>query len=97
MAGVTNNKLSRIELGASEDPGFGDVIAIGGAIGMTPNAIAELLGLRPQSKPQDHDDPRSSGIDEFLARATPQQRDRWLDLAYASTIAIEHLVRSVHE
>lgn len=44
-SGVSNKKISRIERGEVDDPGFGDVVPVALVLGLTPNDIASRLGL----------------------------------------------------
>lgn len=88
--GITDKKISRIEQGFVQDPGFGDVIPIGIALGLTPNQIAADVGLFLGTT-DEVDDERWEWIQSYMKRATPRSLDRFLDLAYSAAITADRL------
>lgn len=44
-SGISNKKISRMERGEINDPGFGDVLAVSRVLGWTPDQVATMCGL----------------------------------------------------
>lgn len=90
-AGITDKKLSRIEQGFVQDPGFGDVIPITSVLGLTPNQVASQVGLWSGGDEKQIKDERWDWVMAFLERSGPKTIDRFLDMAYSAAITADRL------
>lgn len=89
-SGISDKKISRMEAGFMQDPGFGDVIPVAAALGLSPNAIAEVSGLWAPALRASMQDPREEWLEGFLGRATKEMKDSWLQMAYGAALGLEH-------
>jgi transcriptional regulator with XRE-family HTH domain len=92
-SGVGVKTISRIEAGLIQDPGFADVVRMGRALGLSPDTLATYCGLW-QVNDEDAGDPRWDYIDGFMGRATPEQRDQYSTLAYATALALDRIAEA---
>jgi transcriptional regulator with XRE-family HTH domain len=90
-SGISDKKISRIEQGFVQDPGFGDVIPIGVALGLTPNQIAADIGLYQGESSEKAKDERWDWVLSFMQRAGPQTLERFYDMAYSAAITADRL------
>ena len=90
-AGISDKKISRMEQGFVQDPGFGDVIEVFTALGLSPNQVASSVGLWSDHEATNVADERWEWVRSFMQRATPTTLDRFLDLAYSAAITADRL------
>jgi len=73
-----------------EDRGLADLVSVANVLGLSPNALATAAGIW-HGNPERTDDQRWQWLQNRVAQARPELRERFLAAAYAMALGLEQL------